>query len=1431
MINRLKGWCETHLLDCIIEENILTLKDVGKFLILEPKYYFSFKEIHKEITEQEYNVAGDDERSIEIINSDYELILSEREYEQAGDIDYLLFEFGRDWFYSDTIARPKLTPFKYLGKAKQEFDEINFYNLGIHGGYDLCNGSRIYKDWVKKGKFLGTKVLGLAEENTLSGVIPFQSACKSGEITSIIGESIKVMFPDGNLIFIKSYVKNREGWVNLLKIHKTLKVDNQNFIDFEDLLKHDLSNLIFVINSEVKIQYFLDTKDIIPELYYSIETTEWDNQEKDEEFLKNLGDYLQNFREVIKPVIICDSFYLERREASARKILGQINNVGYRNNSNDQHFKSIDEVFQDFIKISNDLGSMFEFISSTIEFTYSLFKDIDFKVLTGEFYLPKYVDENGSSSQNELLLLDYIEKGLEEKVVAKGLDFDKYLSRVEYELEIIKKGGFVDYFLILADLYNYCREQGIWYGVGRGSAAGCLISYLCNIVSIDPLEYNLLFERFLNPGRIGKSLPDIDCDFQGTRRDEIKRYLETKYGRDQVISIGTYGTFKLKNAIKDLARLSGVESSYMNYVTAFFPEPERQTPQYYYEVFEQACKQKVVKEFVTKYPRVVEQLQLILSQPKNNSIHAAGMVILPKEFGTSYEQLPVKKQDGLLVSEWEGHYIDDAGFLKVDILGIAQLDKFAKIAELIKLQLGEDVTFNDVVLDEEEVLQLFKDGSTEDVFQFGASGLKAYCKQLQPDTIEDLIATVALYRPGPMESGSHMKYIKRKNNEERVEADPGCDEITSSTYGLIVYQEQVMQICQKVANFSLTEADDIRKALGKMKPEIVKGYRDTFLERTEKNGYIKEQMEALWAKMEAFAAYAFNRCISGDETFYRASHNKSGKSTFRPTIGEMYKIKNDVNYAKKTNHYYLHESYNYNGYGHAFSLNENQRLVKNKIKDIRFIGIKPIYRTTLDNGKTIDTTINHKFPTSNGEKKLEDINIENDLLFYNLGYEQNVFGKHFFKEGNNFPKEGQQGFQKRDTVFTRFVEIEKEIKLKYNSCQICNKENCRLELHHIDGDYSNTDITNYQLLCSSCHKKEEYKNGRVKMGEKGLLTSLVKIKSIEYLKDDEVYDVEMEHPHHTFTTNNNIVTSNSHAACYAITGYYSQWFKQHYPLQFWTVSLQFSGDKEIVGRVVEIQKNSPIQVRPIDINLSHVEFKGDLETNSIYWSLNSVKWVGEKLVDSILEERAKGDFYSLEEFVLRVKGYPGVNKRAISHLIICGAFDLIEKIKNIKERYQLLESFYTFTDTEFKEEYLPMSSWREHEWVLKQKSLSGFGVVDFKKIIHQSTQFAGKINKFKENSEILDFDNSDSESVLVSGVVSNSPIERKSKNGPFCQLQIFDNKDIIYITVWPDIYARYQEELKKCEGKIIIFWGRVEWDSYKQQYSIKSDKHSKLEII
>ena len=300
-----------------------------------------------------------------------------------------------------------------------------------------------------------------------------------------------------------------------------------------------------------------------------------------------------------------------------------------------------------------------------------------------------------------------------------------------------------------------------------------------------------------------------------------------KYGYHQVTSIGTYGNFKLKSAVKDIARTRGIDSSLLNYITAFLPSPMQQQPSFFGELFEVASQRKLIYDFVQQNSELIEEVPLCLNQPKNASIHAAGVVIVPKEYGTIYEQMPVKEQDGVLVSEWEGHFIDDAGFLKIDVLGVQQLDKFAAISKLIQSQLGETITsFENIPLDDDDVFNLFRQGFNEDVFQLGALGLKAYCKELEPDSIEDLIATVALYRPGPIESGTHKKYIKVKQGIEKSDPDPGCEEITNKTHGLIVYQEQVMQICQHVANFSLVEADDIRKALGKMKPEIVKGYRD-----------------------------------------------------------------------------------------------------------------------------------------------------------------------------------------------------------------------------------------------------------------------------------------------------------------------------------------------------------------------------------------------------------------------------------------------------------------------------------------------------------------------------------------------------------------------------------------------------------------------------
>jgi DNA polymerase-3 subunit alpha len=387
------------------------------------------------------------------------------------------------------------------------------------------------------------------------------------------------------------------------------------------------------------------------------------------------------------------------------------------------------------------------------------------------------------------------------------------------------------------------------------STVDSFVDWLGDKYDLTPIHYNLLFERFLNEGRLPQktilengdivvtgSLPDIDTDWEGQGRERIKEYLENKYGKDYVTSIGTYGTFKLKNSIKDLAREKGINSSTMNYITNFFPEPGQQQPQYLYELFHQSVdltrdRGRQLYSFIQTYPQVVSELPLILNQPKNSSIHAAGVVIVPREFGTLYEQLPVKKHNGILVSEWEGVYIDKAGFVKFDILGVNQFDKFNHINRLIKQDTGRDIRYKDIGLTDEKVFELFRKGYNEDVFQLGGTGLKGYCKLLQPENIEDLIATVALYRPGPIESNAHLKYVKRKNGEEEVVADPGCSEITKTTYGLIIYQEQTMKICQEVGGFSLVEADDIRKALGKMKFEIIQPYKTTFLERSTKKGY------------------------------------------------------------------------------------------------------------------------------------------------------------------------------------------------------------------------------------------------------------------------------------------------------------------------------------------------------------------------------------------------------------------------------------------------------------------------------------------------------------------------------------------------------------------------------------------------------------------
>lgn len=1160
---KIEDWVEQNNLTVTYNLPWLTIENVGDFLILEYR---------EKVFDQNFN-----------------LILNEKEYELAEHADFILYQFGGKFYFTEIIDKPKLTEFKYIGKVNTLLTQVDFPFLGIHGGYDLCNGSRTYKEWCKKAKFIGVSTLGIAEENTLAGTLSFQKECKKAGIKSIIGETVTVRREGYGDYRIKVYCKNREdGWKNLLQINTHINVFNEGkFITEEQLFKFE-KGLIFVLNSETPLNLTYPVYSAVcGNLYYQLDFTEWDSQDKDSETLINIEDYLLNYSKKLPCLLLSDAFYLDREDSHIRKLLNKVGHVNFKNLSKNQFFKNIDDFFLEALELFKDGERCETLIVDAIFNTIDCFENVEFDILTGEFYLPRYEmseEEASKFTDIEELFKHYIEVGFQKKVVERGLDQKVYRDRIDTEFDVIKRGGFIDYFLIFIDLYRFADSKDIWYGIGRGSSSGSVISYLTGVVGVDPIKYNLLFERFLNEGRLPQkvvqkdgtivtkgSLPDIDSDWAGERRDEIKLYLEKKYGRDYITAIGTYGTFKLKNTVKDIAREKGVESATMNYITNLFPEPGQQQPQYMWELFHQSVnyevdKGKQLQQFIQKYHMVVKELPLMLNQPKNASIHAAGIVLVPKEHGTLYQQLPVKLHNDILVSEWEGNFIDEAGFVKFDILGVKQFDKFEDINRLILQDTGKDIRYKDIDndLENEEVFDLFRKGYNEDIFQLGGMGLKGYCKLLQPSNIEDLIATVALYRPGPIESNAHLRYVKRKNGTEEAISDPGCEEITKNTYGLIIYQEQTMQICQQVGGFSLVEADDVRKALGKMKYEVIQPYKSVFMKRSVEKGYDEEAMLILWDKMESFASYAFNR---------------------------------------------------------------------------------------------------------------------------------------------------------------------------------------------------------------------------------------------------------------------------SHAAAYGIIGYYSQWFKANYSLQFWTVSLQHSESEKLGNKIAEIKNGSSIDISSVSINYSDYIFKSDVKTNTIYWALSSVKWVGDKVVKTILEERKKnGLFFSLEEFYQRM-GENKPNKRAMYHLIICGAFDRVENITYIEQRYDIMEKFSILVKESLKDEYKEMRLWREYQWTVKEKELTGFGFFNFKELILGS-ELSMKSHLYKDNLDILTEDLSERnyKPVLVCGLVEDIVI-RSSKKGDFAQIQLRDNTESLYITIWNEVYSTYTEVIQNSKNKIFIFSGNIEYDTYKHRNVVRSTVQSKLEVL
>lgn len=450
-----------------------------------------------------------------------------------------------------------------------------------------------------------------------------------------------------------------------------------------------------------------------------------------------------------------------------------------------------------------------------------------------------------------------------------------------------------------------------------------------------PINFPLVFGQ-------GGAL-DIDTDVPGEYRPAVKQYMENRFGASQVCSVGTYTTLQIKQAINDVGKIYGVSVPTLRRLTKMIEDVKTEE-----DFLKLACKRSEINQFLNKYPEMMNIVFLLLGQQKAASIHACAMMIFPKE-KSMYEWCPVRKSGDLIVSEWEGGEMDEAGFLKEDILGIEQLDKFTDILNLIEKNTGRKINlYSDIEYDDPEVYRYFANGWLSDIFQFSAKGLCAYTQKLKPKNMDDVVAALSLFRPGPMENGFHMDYIALKNGEKEPEYPIGAEEILKNTYSVQVYQEQIVKMVQVLAGFSEEEADVARAAIAKKKKDKVEKihpkFVDGYIKRFASKGVTKESAEALWKQMEKFGLYAFNRCISRDSIVFIVG------------LGEIT--------VERLFHAFHNQECN------SFvtkSMKKDGTLYFSKIKDVRYSGNRPVYEISLVDGKKIRATGNHKFPTTEGK--------------------------------------------------------------------------------------------------------------------------------------------------------------------------------------------------------------------------------------------------------------------------------------------------------------------------------------------------------------------------------------------------------------------------------------------------------------------------------
>lgn len=762
---------------------------------------------------------------------------------------------------------------------------MSFVHLHVHTQYSLLDGANKIPELIHRVKQSGMPAIAMTDHGNLFGAVEFYRRAVAAGIQPIIGCEMYVapghrserkarvgdMESAGNhhLVLL---VMNEEGYRNLCKLvtlsykegfyykpridKELLRELNGGLIALSGCLASEVNEAIAAGSLERARTVMEEYRAMFDGRYYvEIQDNRLPQQERANAELIRLA------HELSLPIVATnDCHYLTPADAAAHEVLLCIQTGKTLSDPSRWRF----ETDQLYLKTPEEMASAFPQLPEAIANTVDVARRCQFEMRFGRYQFPVYRTPNGESLEDYLAELAY--KGLEARLESKRLlpgwsaaQEREYRSRLQEELHIIQKMGFSGYFLIVADFTRFAREKGIPVGPGRGSAAGSLVAYALGITNIDPIPYNLLFERFLNPER--KSMPDIDMDFCFERRDEVIRYVREKYGEDCVAQIITFGTLKGKQAIKDVGRVLEFTFAETDRIAKLYPAPKQGKDYPLQEALEMEPRLREIRDRGPREQQLFDYALRLEGLLRHASKHAAGIVIGDRPLA---ETLPLfVDKDGAILTQYPYADVDAIGLIKFDFLGLKTLTMIAKIVERIRQSRGVVVDVEHLPLDDAETYHLICRGDTVGVFQLESSGMRKLVTSLRPSKFEDLIAVLALFRPGPLDSGMVDEFIKRKHGDTAIEhLHPDLEPILRDTYGVILYQEQVMQIAQVLAGYTLGDADNLRRAMGKKKKEDMEREKGRFVRAAVESGVPQAVATAIFEQMETFGAYGFNKSHS-----------------------------------------------------------------------------------------------------------------------------------------------------------------------------------------------------------------------------------------------------------------------------------------------------------------------------------------------------------------------------------------------------------------------------------------------------------------------------------------------------------------------------------------------------------------------------------------